>query len=48
MPALEDELHSSLAELAADRADFFALLWEHLRRAQESIKAQDDKHHHDR
>lgn len=47
MPTLEDELHSSLAELAADHADFFALLREHLRSAQERVKAQDDKHHQD-
>lgn len=48
MPILEDELDSSLAELSADRADFLALLREHLCRAQERIKAQADKHHQDR
>lgn len=48
MPTLEDELHSSLAELATDRVDFFALLREHLRRAHKRVKAQDDKHHHTR
>lgn len=42
------ELPASLAELAADREDFLALLRDHLLRAQQRIKSQADKHRTDR